>query len=460
MHAPPHSRRSIACVAVLALAACVGPRSDGAAGKELTPAELEQILAEGTIEPVVEGDPGAMEEDFVDPDVMEQARAGDPPDEPVESAQGRQGSLAIEAVQNPYLAFGERIKVNPNGTITKPYPLRVGTGQKMEDLIRSYGNFQLWIEGPMLPDLVKLETLPEWDIELVTDLRNPARPPAAAVPLADWLIVTTGATQLAEVERFINLFGAGVPQIEIEAKIVEISFIDSLDLGVNSTLTFPSNTFVETIGSNIPNMADAGEALIGLGGVQDGLAFSALLEAVATNDNVSIISRPKIAVREGGRADISNTTKIPFLDITGISNATAGGFNAKVKFEEVGTRLYVVPRVVGTDTVALSIDVEASQQTGDAPIVANTATGEVVTVPLLSLRQARTTVYLQPGQAVILGGLITERSVDQVRKVPILGDVPLLGLLFRSRFTRKEQTNVLFFIRPRILQGSDLNREF
>jgi general secretion pathway protein D len=69
-------------------------------------------------------------------------------------------------------------------------------------------------------------------------------------------------------------------------------------------------------------------------------------------------------------------------------------------------------------------------------------------------------VYLQPGQAVILGGLISERSVERERKTPILGDIPLLGYLFKSRSTVKEQTNVLFFIRPRILQGIDLHREF
>ncbi len=61
---------------------------------------------------------------------------------------------------------------------------------------------------------------------------------------------------------------------------------------------------------------------------------------------------------------------------------------------------------------------------------------------------------------MILGGLITERNAESVRKVPFLGDIPVLGMLFRSKFTRREQTNVLFFIRPRILQGIDLNREF
>jgi type II secretory pathway component GspD/PulD (secretin) len=442
-------------LALLGLVACAGPRGAAEDDQDLSAEEFEQLLSEGTIEPVVAGEPGAMAEEFVDPEVLAQATRGDLPAD----VQGDvQGDLTLEA--NPFVAFGQRIRVNRDGTITKPYPLRVGTGRKMEELIRSYGSFDLWVEGGTGPGLVKLETLPEWDIEILSDLRDPTQATGTPVPLADWLVVTTGPLLLREVENFINLFGAGVPQIEIEAKIVEIAFSETLDVGVDTNFTFPGNAFVKSLDVDTPNVADISEALLSVGGVQDGLAFSAMLEAIASNDNVSIISRPKIAVREGGRADIANTTKIPFLDITGISNTSGGGFNAKVSYEEVGTKLFVVPRVVGTDTVALSIDVEASQKTGDEPIVVNTETAEEVTVPVLSLRTARTTVYLQPGQAVILGGLITERSVDRVRKVPILGDIPLIQVLFRSKFTSKEQTNVLFFIRPRILQGSDLYREF
>jgi type II secretory pathway component GspD/PulD (secretin) len=87
--------------------------------------------------------------------------------------------------------------------------------------------------------------------------------------------------------------------------------------------------------------------------------------------------------------------------------------------------------------------------------------GQAITNPIIGRRGAKTIVYLEPGQAVILGGLISERTVDDVNKVPILGDVPLLGpLLFRSTYKRKELQNVLFFLRPRILQGSDLHTEF
>ena len=69
-------------------------------------------------------------------------------------------------------------------------------------------------------------------------------------------------------------------------------------------------------------------------------------------------------------------------------------------------------------------------------------------------------IHLKPGQAVILGGLITERSVEDEKKVPLLGDVPVLGHLFKSKYKRKELVSVLFFIRPRVLEGIDLHRDF
>ena len=448
------------------LAACQAPREPAPAPRrELTADELKELLSRGTIKPVV----GMADEDaFKDLDAEMDEPAGPPGQgEPAApAAQSRPAVGPVEPPQNPYVQFGARIKVYPDGTITKPYPLRTGTGEKLKSLIETYGNFPLWTAeavSPSPPHMVKVDLLAGWDVELYQDLRSPTAVAGQPSPLADWLVVTAGPDLLQEVEDFINLFAAGVPQIEIEAKIVEVSLTDVLDLGVRSPdgtpmFQFPSHTFVKSFDSSMPNVANGIEGILAVGGVQDAVTFNATLEALATNDNVSIISRPKIAVREGGRADISNTSRIPYLGIQGINNT--GGFTAaQVAYQEVGVKLFVVPRVVGTQTVALNIDVEQSQISG-AETVLLTAADLPVQVPVVSQRSARTVVYLQPGQAVILGGLITERNVENERRVPLLGDIPIVGWLFRSQFTRKEQTNVLFFIRPRILQGIDLNREF
>jgi type II secretory pathway component GspD/PulD (secretin) len=368
--------------------------------------------------------------------------------------------------ENPYLRFGKRIMVYPElGLITKPDPLRVGLGPRMKKLLENYGRFPLWdpTTGPQKPGTVRIDLEEKWDQELSSDLRVNVPSDGTALNIADWLIVTTGPEMLAEVESFIDIFAAGVPQIEIEAKIVEVVTTDTLDYGVKPVdattpiFGFPDHTFVKSLNYNLPNTAGAINSLLTLGGVQNGLAFNATLQALATYENVSIISRPKIAVREGGRATIVNTLNLPYLAVSGISST--GTYGANVAFQEVGVKLYIVPRVVGTQTVALNIDVESSAQSGTQVVFAVQG-GPSITNPIITKRAATTVVYLEPGQAVILGGLISERLVDQTNKVPILGDIPLLGYLFKSTFKRKEQTNVLFFIRPRILQGSDLNREF
>lgn len=479
---PPHAslRSRLAALALAgALTALGGCKSTSrqvqGPGKELSAAELQELLAKGTIKPVTEmegddpfgGVDGSMEDTHAEELAAKASSQGGAanatePEPPVVAPPPR----LPDPPENPYVRFGTRIRVYPDGTITKPYPLRVGTGKKLQELIQSYGNFPLWTAeagNPSPPTLVKLDLMEKWDIELYQDLRNAGVATGTEAPLADWLVVTAGPDLLEEVEDFINLFAAGVPQIEIEAKIVEITLSDIFDIGVRPPtgvpmFQFPGTAFVKSFDSNMPNVANAVEGVLSVGGVQDAVTFNAQLEALAINDNVSIISRPKIAVREGGRADILNTSRIPYLNITGVNNA--GGFaNAAIAFQEVGVKLYVVPRVVGTQTVALNIDVEQSQVSGTETVLV-TASDSPVQVPVISLRSARTVVYLQPGQAVILGGLITERSVENERKIPFLGDIPLLGHLFKATYKRKEQTNVLFFIRPRILQGVDLNRQF
>lgn len=372
------------------------------------------------------------------------------------------------SLENPYLQFGKRIQVYASsGLIFKPYPLRVGTGKSLKKLIETYGNFPLWKpeSGPQTQAQVRIELEERWDSELFTDLRQNVPDEGKLTGVADWLLITSGPELLKEVEDFINIFAASVPQVEIEAKIVEVTTTDTLDLGVKPIsdavpiFGFPSSTFFRSFTYDLPNMANGSgvNSLLTLGAVQDGLKFNIVLEALATNDNVSIISRPKIAVREGGTAQIVNTLKIPFYNISAISST--GTFTANLAYEEVGIKLFVVPRVVGTRTVALNIDVEASAEQGTAVTFAVTG-GGAISNPQIAKRAAKTIVYLEPGQAVILGGLINEQIVENVSKVPFLGDIPLIGYLFSSTYKKKQQTNVLFFIHPRILQGSDLNREF
>jgi type II secretory pathway component GspD/PulD (secretin) len=442
---------------------------------QLTIDQFRDLIQQGALRPVEAMPDDAA--DFADPKPDTSAQPFDDAALALERAlrEGRQAPAPQAEPQgpagppeNPYLVFGKRIVVYPQlGLIAKPYPLRPGLGSRLKDLLEKFGNFPLYDPktGPQKPDTVRLDLLDKWDQELFADLRQPVPNDGSAVNVADWLVVTAGFELLREVNSFIDVFAAGVPQIEIEAKIVEVTVNDTLDLGVKPIdantpiFGFPDHTFVRSLTYSLPNQASstAANSLLALGGVQNGMAFNAILQALSTYENVSIISRPKIAVREGGRAEIVNTLQLPNYNVNQIN--AAGQAQAALTYQEVGIKMYVVPRVVGTQSVALNIDIEASQQSGTS-ISFTLQNGQAISNPIISKRAAKTVVYLEPGQAVILGGLISERTVDTENKVPFLGDIPVLGYLFKSTFKRKEQTNVLFFIRPRILTGSDLNREF
>lgn len=440
---------------------------------------FQQLIEGGTMQPLDDFEEDAflaeIERSYADSGDL---APGSPPPEdlgPVEYE---------EPPVNPYLEFGSQIYVYESGQVMKPYTFPAGMGKHVFELLRTYGEFpihgattngqDLPDEGtPQPPGSVMLDLREGWSVEAWSDPRGGANgilQAPSAVVLGDLLIVTADPSSLVEVEHFINIFIEDVKQIEIEAKIVEVTTSDSLDLGIRrvdeSTPIFglPNpGTFVNQIDFSLPNTVETGgvgNALFGLGAVFDGVSFNAVLEAVAASENVSIISHPKVAVREGARADIVNTTEIPFFNISAIN--ASGNFTTNLEFKPVGVQMYVIPRVIGDDTVILTIDIEASQQTGTAVTFTqgDGDDGGQIQVPQISQRAARTIVRLEPGQAVIIGGLITERTLERERKVPLLGDIPLLGGLFRSRFTVTEQSNVLFFIRPRILEGSDLNNQF
>ncbi len=377
--------------------------------------------------------------------------------------------------ENPYLRFGERIQVHEledgRQIITRPFPMPLGKAKAVLDLMkvlhpfpfseRTLDDVAAQTEPPN-PDLVEIVLLPGWDFENYGNLQNYPPTKAPGVEIGDLFIVTATASKLAMAEEFINLFAAGVPQIEIEAKIIEITETDTLDYGVTPifsggaaqpTLEFGGANFVKSFTSNLPNSTSPTEALLAIGGIHDGVAFNALIEAVQSWQNVAIESRPKTVVRAGGVARIESTTAFPYYKISGIN--TNGGFTATVEYKDVGVKLYIAPRVLGSKSLALDVHLEGSQVTGFEDAFVDDQ-GNSFTIPVIASRTAKTIVYLEPGQTLVIGGLTQERSQKVINKVPILGDIPILGYLFRSTFDQVSREHVLFAISPRIVQRGQL----
>lgn len=185
-------------------------------------------------------------------------------------------------------------------------------------------------------------------------------------------------------------------------------------------------------------------ALSGVNGAAVSLVmgdWTALISAVASDSNSNILSSPSITVMDNGEASFIVGEEVPV-----ITGATAGSNNDNpfqtVDRKEVGIKLKVVPQINEGDSVQLNIEQEVSNVLG--------ANGAVDV--RFAKRQLNTSVMIQDGQMLVLGGLVDERALESESKVPLLGDIPVLGHLFKSTSTQTEKRNLMVFIKPTIIR--------
>ncbi len=279
------------------------------------------------------------------------------------------------------------------------------------------------------------------------------------------LLVTAKAESLAAFEDALNLFFAYVPQIEIEVKVVEFSTTDFLAFGIglvsaasgsdpavlSSVKNLNQGALVKEITSNFPltppflgSGSISSKGVFTLGGIHDGWELTAKLEALEAEGKVDVLSSPKIVVRNGGTASILIQTDFPFPKAK-ISNQTV--VSTDIAFKPVGINLGITPVIAGTDTVILQVFADVSAVTGFADT-------DPVPTPIVSKRQVATSVHVPTGKTTIIGGLISKSTFENESKIPILGDIPILGYLFRSTSVTEQETELKFFITPRIIVGS------
>ena len=302
----------------------------------------------------------------------------------------------------------------------------------------------------------------------------------SAHPQTNSLIVTAPQDIMKALEDVIAQLDIRRAQVLIEALIVEMAEGDGINLGVQwgslesgsviqygnagapigqvmvgleeAKDTTTSKAVYDSDGNflrneNTTEKGDYSTLASALGSV-NGAAMSlvmgdwtALISAVASNSNSNILSSPSITVMDNGEASFIVGEEVPVL-----TGSTAGSSNDNpfqtVDRKEVGIKLKVVPQINEGDSVQLQIEQEVSNVLG--------ANGAVDV--RFAKRQLNTSVIVQDGQMLVLGGLIDERAVESESKVPLLGDIPGLGYLFKSTRTQVEKKNLMVFIKPTIIR--------
>jgi general secretion pathway protein D len=311
---------------------------------------------------------------------------------------------------------------------------------------------------------------------------SPAAAPSAAVdksvaiwaePQTNALVVSAPPKIMRSIMAIVDRLDIRRAQVLLEGILVEMTVDKSIDLGINWIIAdrdadgnlLPAGGFIQPvngtgIGEILQGIRDPDSVTqlpsgltLGVGKiVESGLSWAAVIRALQATGNTNIIATPSVVTLDNEEAEIKVAKEIPIVTGSytnqGIGNAT-GQVNPfqTINREEVGVILKITPQINDGGSVVLKISQEVSNVAASAEQVLAASQGLIT-----NKREITTNVLAEDGGIIVLGGLLSDEMREEKAQVPFLGSIPLLGELFKTRGVNKVKTNLVFFVRPRILR--------
>ncbi len=280
------------------------------------------------------------------------------------------------------------------------------------------------------------------------------------------LLVSYSPRMESQVIRMINELDQPIPQVMIQVLMAEVTLTDNFELGMEFAVqdllfsekaTLHPNTglpqgddYDYVFGTDIGAAGSSG--LAGISFTVTGEDFGFLLRALQTEGRVEILSRPSIMVQDGQDAEITIGEQVP--TVQDVSVGIGGIVTPSVSYVDVGIMLKVTPIINPDGYVNMEIEPEIS-----AIGTSSVSIGAGITLPIFTKRNAITSVTVKDGETIIIGGLITSRENDSESKVPIAGDIPVLGNLFRSTVKSTTKTELLIVLTPHVVRVAEDARD-
>ncbi|MBC7404142.1 MAG: type II secretion system secretin GspD [Cytophaga sp.] len=280
------------------------------------------------------------------------------------------------------------------------------------------------------------------------------------------LIITASESVYRNMRGVIDQLDARRAQVYVEALIVEISPKNALDFGIqwmaatgdkNSSYRVAGGTAFSTAGDNLYNLAKANAATAGSllpsNGLSVGLfkqignqlGLGALAHAIASDNSNNVLSIPTLLTLDNEEAKIVVGENVPFITGSFTQTGTAGANPFQtIDRKDVGIKLTIKPQISEGGTVKLAIYQEVSK------VTASGTSG-----PTTSQRSISTNVLVDDGDIIALGGLIDNTTTGGIEKIPLLGDIPFLGNLFKYQTKTIDKKNLMVFIRPTVIRTAE-----
>jgi len=287
------------------------------------------------------------------------------------------------------------------------------------------------------------------------------------------LIVTESEEGLAYVEEWIKKLDTKPYQVTIEAQVIDISVDDLSELGVQWGVRSVDVKPGTEIGYSLDSVSGGGATIKGIestakeiqssvisaptgvpiesavflfGKFTDALAISGRLAMLITQGKAKVLSNPRVTTINNKTATIIAGEKIPYK--TAVTQTTTGGSIGQTiqeswEYISAGIQLTVTPTVSPDGWITLTVRPQVDIPQVSAPGVP----------PTVKSRQTEVTVMVRNNEPLVIGGLISDSDIDTIKKLPLLGDLPILGYLFKYKTTQKKRTELIILITPRIVEG-------
>ncbi|RUM42266.1 MAG: type II secretion system protein GspD [Desulfurobacterium sp.] len=266
------------------------------------------------------------------------------------------------------------------------------------------------------------------------------------------LIVLSSPSDFKVVKEVINSIDIKRPQVFVEVQIVEMSMDKLLQLGVEWKFLSRGELvpFGGSLYGNLPLQEGYPSAspglLLGIAKWREGMPdIGLLLNAYAKEGGVNVIATPQILTLDNEEAEINISKVIPYS--TGMKYDANNNPVISYDYKDVGITLKITPHITASGEVRLKIYEKVEDVVGYA--------NADQTAPITSKREAKTTVDVQDGQTLVIGGLIKNKKLTTVERVPVLGNLPVIGNLFKKTGHQIEKTNLLVFITPKVVRNKE-----
>jgi len=264
------------------------------------------------------------------------------------------------------------------------------------------------------------------------------------------VIIVADEDTAAHITNVVSQLDRPTPQVLIKCVFMEATYTKGSDIGVDGTY---KHTIKTGNGSGESTYATAFD-LATSGGIYSflGKDLEITLAALGKAGRTEVLSRPSILARNNQMATITIGQEVPL--ITGVTYDSFGNQRNAISYSDVGIILQVTPFITSEGMVEMVVSPQissVSDSTVNISTPSGTNNGAAVSAPIINKRAADTVVVVPNGQTVVIGGLMQNRKVKAVEKVPVVGDIPILGFFFRRTVTADEKTELLIFMTPYIV---------